>query len=186
MERIDDLREPPAVGRIYLVPTVRYRIYEYTADWPVIGPKHTDAEIIGFPHPHYHMDVRFVSKRHAECLVGRSLWTARDIYMIAAAVPLSIRVPGGGIEPHPPIIYRRRKCIRAGRHPERWAPWHVDLTNAYADASIVQTPAGPVCPHKGAPLGSIAPDADGVITCPLHGLRFCAKSGRCLGNETPR
>lgn len=41
---------------------------------------------------------------------------------------------------------------------------------------------GFVCPHKHLPLGSIAP-IDGVITCPLHGLRVDAETGICLGPE---
>lgn len=39
-----------------------------------------------------------------------------------------------------------------------------------------------VCPHQGLPLTG-APDADGVITCPWHGYRFDAASGRCLSGQ---
>ena len=33
------------------------------------------------------------------------------------------------------------------------------------------------CPHRGAPLGSLVPDKHGIVTCPLHGLRWCASTG---------
>ena len=40
-----------------------------------------------------------------------------------------------------------------------------------------------VCPHRGADLSGIEPE-DGLITCPLHGLRFCAKTGRAMNLGT--
>ncbi|MCE9649162.1 MAG: Rieske 2Fe-2S domain-containing protein [Parvibaculum sp.] len=33
------------------------------------------------------------------------------------------------------------------------------------------------CPHMGAPLDHVEPDAQGCITCPWHGYRFDAKTG---------
>ena len=39
-----------------------------------------------------------------------------------------------------------------------------------------------VCPHKGANLTGVEPD-DGVIQCPLHGLRFCAETGKSIWTE---
>ena len=32
--------------------------------WPVIGPLHEDHEIIGFNDYHFHLDLRFISKRN--------------------------------------------------------------------------------------------------------------------------
>jgi nitrite reductase/ring-hydroxylating ferredoxin subunit len=39
-----------------------------------------------------------------------------------------------------------------------------------------------VCPHQGLPL-DCEPDGDGVMTCPWHGYRFDARSGRCLSGQ---
>lgn len=39
-----------------------------------------------------------------------------------------------------------------------------------------------VCPHQGLPLTG-DPDADGIITCPWHGYRFDAVSGRCVSGQ---
>ena len=35
---------------------------------------------------------------------------------------------------------------------------------------------GWICPHQATPLGSIEP-VDGIIICPLHGLRIDAQTG---------
>ena len=40
----------------------------------------------------------------------------------------------------------------------------------------------PVCPHRGADLNGV-PVVDGTITCPLHGIIFCAKTGESLWTE---
>ena len=39
-----------------------------------------------------------------------------------------------------------------------------------------------ICPHKGADLSTV-PAVDGVITCPLHGLRFFAPTGEAIWNR---
>lgn len=36
------------------------------------------------------------------------------------------------------------------------------------------------CPHRGFDLTNIAPDKDGVITCPLHGLKFDRHSKKII------
>lgn len=36
------------------------------------------------------------------------------------------------------------------------------------------------CPHRGVDLSGIEPDDQGVIHCPGHGLRFCARSGQSI------
>jgi nitrite reductase/ring-hydroxylating ferredoxin subunit len=51
---------------------------------------------------------------------------------------------------------------------------------ALSDGSTVSVPL--VCPHQGLPLSG-EPDADGVITCPWHGYRFDARSGRCISGQ---
>jgi hypothetical protein len=86
-------------------------------------------------------------------------------------------------EPHPPIVWKRRKCHRP------------DLPYVFGDAAPIialradfagqqcrRNRAGWVCPHKTYPLGSHAPDDTGVITCPLHGLRIRAADGVVLAN----
>ena len=52
------------------------------------------------------------------------------------------------------------------------------LYEEYWDAEI--DPVVRICPNRGADLSGIEPDEDGVITCPAHGLRFCATSRKAV------
>lgn len=51
----------------------------------------------------------------------------------------------------------------------------------YAGAKCAKGKGGWVCPHQKASLGSIMP-IDGVITCPLHGLKIDAETGIVIDN----
>ena len=175
MQRIDEMKEPPVVGVAYLVPTVRYVYHGRVADWPVIGPKHEDERFFDFPHPHYHLDARFIPfgrLRFAFDIAHEDDAEAVD-WLVGRAPLFSTGQPD-----HPAIVYRRRKCVRSvagyvyGNHEGVQR-----LRAAYADKPLVHTACGRACPHRGAPVDSLQPDEHGVITCPLHGLRFNAKTG---------
>lgn len=185
LPRIDELREPAVVGRYYLVPTVKYRwgVGHRLYPWPVIGPKHEDAEIIGFTPTHYHVDGRFLTPRQ---------WVSLENYYLDGAPVYCARRPlayfSGGyhanhiMDPHPPIVWRRKRCYRAdaeypiARVELAWL-WLPKLRRHY-EGSTARTKDGRlVCPHRGAPLTSFTPDEQGNVTCPLHGLRWCAATG---------
>ena len=69
------------------------------------------------------------------------------------------------------------------RHPVTLAPttwrrhteWRGALEEAFKGARLI----GPQrrCPHRGVALAHIGPDGDGIIECPLHALRWCARTG---------
>lgn len=178
---IDTLTAPPEIGKFYLVPTVHYLYCESDRIWPVIGPKHTDAEIIDFPEPHYHVDARFLDAAQARVLNRYSKW--RKKFLAFDGPALALTVAGAPIaeprywgycenaRPLPGIVYRRR-CARIIPYVNLQARWHVTLRRHYAGARLIQTEHGLICPHKGAPIGSVAPDERGLIVCPLHGLCF--------------
>lgn len=42
----------------------------------------------------------------------------------------------------------------------------------------------PVCPHWGGPLGDVAVDDEGCVTCPWHGYRFDLRTGRSADGRT--
>ena len=42
------------------------------------------------------------------------------------------------------------------------------------------TVKGTMCPHRGIDLSGITPDDAGVITCPLHGLRWLSSTGNIV------
>ena len=47
-----------------------------------------------------------------------------------------------------------------------------ELRAHYGDAVAIKRPDGrKLCPHRKVDLSQFLPDADGLVTCPLHGLR---------------
>lgn len=151
------------IGRFYVVPTVRGRIHTMDHDWPVLGPKHEDTEIIHFSHHHYHIDWRFVSQSDFERLCQRRAGHYGTV------------LHEGGTNPDglPPAEMRRRKCLRTfesvGSYPR--APWLLELEAKYAKSRITNL----ICPHRGISLEGCARDGD-VVTCPGHGLRWNVKT----------
>jgi Rieske 2Fe-2S protein len=59
------------------------------------------------------------------------------------------------------------------------SPVHT-LRKLFAGHQCAAGKGGWICPHRKASLGSIQP-VDGIITCPLHGLRIDAATGKMLG-----
>lgn len=163
LQRVDRLKEPPVIGQAYLVPTVFGQWHHLLRDWPVIGLKHDDIEHLNFEKLHYHLDTRFL--RLSESLLGgapyRPLHARNDVEL-------------------GPIKFARRTCIRA---PLGFI-WPRDLglkvDAAFAGRQCGKGKRGWVCPHKHFPLGSIEV-VDGVIQCPLHGLRIDAATGKVIG-----
>jgi nitrite reductase/ring-hydroxylating ferredoxin subunit len=176
LKRIDRMSEPPIVGQFYLVPIVHAKYFGHANDWPVLGPRHEDSDFFSFKIQHYHVDFRFVpcsnrvaAERHPYVLHG----SAEGRH----AGPVDI--PSG-----PPVL-RRRKCVRS-RLQFRIPAGNVKtdpLDHLRAHFAGQECPrskgGGWICPHRAAPLGSIEP-VDGIITCPLHGLRIDAATGKVM------
>lgn len=191
--RITSLATPPAIGRWYLVPTVEYPWLgdDGARPWPVFLPKHEDAEHLNFPWGHYHVDPRFLSSRDwARCKGWSMPWGHaregwdRDGHAFTQRTPLNKRAPAGsGVEivPHPKVVWRRMRCARVEipyQHHDKNGIQ--SIASAHEGRTCKRARSGWVCPHRPVPLGSIAPDAQGVITCPLHGLRIRATDGVVL------
>lgn len=174
LQRIDRLDASPVVGDYYLVPTVTAKYFARIAPWPVLGPQHDDVEIFGFRLQHYHIDPRFLSRREAKSRIEH----ASTSYVLHGEVDRAF----GESTPLPDIVWRKLRCNRAGFSFS--TPWRyrVDLApltmlrNTFAGRQCRRNAGGFVCPHKNAPLGSIAA-VEGIITCPLHGLRIDAQTG---------
>jgi hypothetical protein len=172
--RVDLLTAPPVVGRFYLVRTVHAKYFGVVASWPVIGPRHEDLDHFNFGYQHYHVDFRFVrcSDERAEARHPYVLHGLSDGDRLADITAL-------------PVL-RRRKCVRSALSFS--VPWNakVDPLHAlrehYAGRQCVRDKAGGwICPHRNAPLGSIKPSGiERIITCPLHGLRIQADTGKVL------
>src|SRR5579885_3214864 len=149
LQRVDELTGPPVVGQMYLVPGVIATWYGRTAWWPIVGPYHEDARLIGFPYWHYHIDgrfldaagARFVASRDGDSMPGRSV----------AALPIC------DLDGYEPPTYRRRKCrsqftgLAVATVQARYRGFP-KLIEAFATSRLKRGPYGWVCPHKGVSL----------------------------------
>ena len=175
MQRIDELTSPPKIGRFYLVPTVDYIWLEVADRWPIIGPKHSDKQIIDFPYQHYHVDGRFLSPKQVRRVYSRekSLEFTLAVYPLCQYRRNRVHIADFDVFPHPEPVWRRRKCQRHLEYPTWASHWQVPLEEAYKSYSLIDG----ICPHRGAYIGNMVPDHHGAITCPLHGLRWDLKTG---------
>jgi hypothetical protein len=189
------LTSAPKVGRWYRVPAIRMdrqlsggeqwpaSSLERALWWPVTGTRHTDQDHFRFPYPHYHLDVRFLTVKHlrhfSKSGPEKAVEEARATPLI---VPRGIEYAVQTADILRPRLVRMR-CVRDwGDFPSRFAESQAvaGLAAEFDGRQARHSPAGWVCPHRAYPLGQVAPDADGIITCPLHGLRIDAATGRCL------
>ncbi|MGU3558566.1 Rieske 2Fe-2S domain-containing protein [Methylobacterium radiotolerans] len=184
LQHVAELDRPPVVGSRYLVPTVLYPWYGRVEAWPVMGPKHTDAEHIGFHQEHFHVDLRFLSDAQIRRI--ERLSHGRGIEGIVASAPLATVGLGGKEQPHPDPVEKRLTCRRSGHdypvYEAREQRGLRRLAEAYAGRKCGRNAAGAlVCPHKGFVLGSLEPDARGRVVCPLHGLEIDTRTGTVVG-----
>ncbi len=180
---LSELREPPVVGRFYMVPVVRYRFRRVVREWPVIGPRHDDGDVLRFPYRHYHFDGRFLLKTEiATIAVGRdmSLALGGTVLVEPSEIETSLwEQQLYGRLPRKPKL-RRRKCQRSSY--EYSEEGRVRIAKRVGRDAITED-FGPIaepirlddgrllCPHRKADLSQFPPDSDGIVTCPLHGLR---------------
>ena len=185
------LRAPPVVGRFYMVPTVRYMLRRVVRDWPVIGPRHEDARDLDFPHLHYHLDSRFLTKAELESI---RIWGKDDAYSVASSVvtePVGIETDSGCLIEYGRLPSRttlqKRRCARlhlpfpdSGREQIKRRVGSDRIGDRYGPiAEPIRKADGRIlCPHRKVDLSQFTPDADGIVTCPLHGLKV-----RCVTND---
>lgn len=173
LQRFDDLTEPPVVGQYYLVRCVKgWWGWPYRAGlWPVWGSLHEDGRFLNFPWVHYHLNRFFLSESDACDAINGPLQIRRNN-----------KEPGKN-DALPEPVLRRLKCrqsVRDIRFPiARALAGRPAWRTMYDHFGGEQCKRGNgwVCPHKGFDLGVMAPDADGTITCPLHGLRINSVTG---------
>lgn len=149
------------IGRYYIVNTVT----QTKRSWiiPIHGPLHNDAEVINFPHDHWHIDWRFVNARMYE-----QYMIAGGGFLMPWAWPINEEYTAGS------VTKRRMKCKRQfGPYvpPDR-VPWLKKLEDKYRTARMKNF----ICPHKGIPCNS-TPTTDGIVICRGHGLAFNVQTG---------
>jgi hypothetical protein len=134
---------------------------------PILGPPHADAEL-GVKDRHYHIDWRFmppafrrsVNEHRAGQEKGVVVW-AQDVQEVSQQA-MTYRLP----------------AVQWPAFDHRVRPLLEDL---YAAA---QLKPGLICPHKGADLSHCPADENGVVECPLHGLRWNVHTGSLVPSPT--
>ena len=176
----------------FLVPCVRANVDGVELDntarwWPIIGRWHEDTEIISFRWWHVHIDWRFVKQEHytralSACRHGAGP-IAQVIVADAIVAPEGNRAaidPGASEPGSVGTQWLRHEIRRPNERPALLWPaetrWLSTLEWQFRHTRLGGRNAR-TCPHKGTDLSGIAPDAHGEIECPLHGLRWCHRTG---------
>lgn len=180
------------VGQKYRRPCVRTQWHGSYIIWlPVIGTIHDDRKHIGAAFQHLHVDYRFLRSEIRTALDHKPHSSPKRLNRVFST-PVSNVWPLG-LDDHPislddpqladvPIAtwLVTRPRVYHGPYPDYphdIAPWTKAMNQAYAGQSLID---GTTCPHQGTDLSGFAPNAQGVITCPLHGLQWCAKTGKIV------
>jgi hypothetical protein len=188
---IEKLKSEPIVGNYYLVPCVLGKAFALMFHphtkrhwWPVLRPPHEDSKYIeryktywketedgewgqfdeiyyeadSSTQHHIHVDPRFApSSFYTKWERTNNSWH-NFIYFEKKTVK-----------------WRKMKCLREMPVQRLFTGFGQKFVDDYKDGKMK---CGR-CPHKGALLDSI-PVVDGVITCPLHGLKFDCQTSECL------
>jgi Rieske [2Fe-2S] domain len=176
MQKITNLTKPPKVGELYLVPCIvwkseriiipinnrdeetlwldleniynphGYKVFE-EYEVPIIDHAHNDVEN-GQPESHYHIDTRF-----------RAI-TNETVYSIRFPLPLS---------KDQRLEYRIKQCISLKVEFETSVKL---IRKSKMKHNCIHKGK---CPHRGYDLSQVVSE-NGIITCPLHGLKFNEKT----------
>jgi len=164
------------------VPSVYQVTGNLASRWvPVIGPRHEDKEIIGFPFNHFHYDVRFMPDRLIRRLQHYLIEPGDARRALGSVVSDDIMLVA-----EPSVQLKRMKCYR--QMPDfpwelpRWTETLKKLEAAYAACRINLD--NPMCPHRGLPLVGVL-DADGVVVCSGHGLSWDLRAGVLVRRNSP-
>ena len=173
---VGEIDGAPVVGRYYMVPAIWQArhppgLTDYGAMWwPITGPLHNDQQFFEFKHDHYHVDIRFLGTRHIRRM-GYTGWLAESPLEAELARPVHAFV-GGPPLPKPEL--RKMRCRRLSvTYPYATSKQVRAVNDHFKGCSALANAKGHrYCPHQKARIDQIPPDADGIVTCPLHGLRF--------------
>lgn len=183
-ECVEDLTTPPVVGQTYIVPCVLgslayIRPARATAQWwPVLRPSHQDSR--------YAIQTRTIWRDGEE--VEEEFWeddpsTPHHYHVDPRFAPAELYSPTerelgswhNTIDIQSEVEFREMECVREMPIQVLYRQLGRRFVEDHRDKALK---CGR-CPHKGTNLASM-PIVDGVVTCPTHGLKFDAGSGRCL------
>ncbi|MDB6104121.1 MAG: hypothetical protein JWO52_4120 [Gammaproteobacteria bacterium] len=156
------------IGKFYEVPAVYARDWWGFDGWiPVLGPMHEDAEIVGFPWQHFHIDWRFARRNLFDFVAN-----IKGPQLVYASPIQCPDRSGKRVIAEGPILKRmtyKRELLPFPRMPNTWVPV---LAKKYACTKLVNG----LCPHRGIPVSAMHREGD-ILTCPGHGLQWNAITG---------
>lgn len=164
-----DLREPPVAGRYYMVPVIDYVYCGHEGQWPTLGPLHHDRGDVGFDHLHFHVDFRFLTKRQIDQIEGwRFGYGPETTVADAPLCRTDIKIPRRAY-----LVKRRCRVSGWSYSLPRRPHWMDKFNQRYGEIAEPRrlNDGQLLCPHRKVDLSSFEPDAEGIVTCPLHGLR---------------
>lgn len=169
---IATLDHEPIIGQAYLANAIKHQDLWH----PIIGNLHTDPEFTGQQAAtikHYHVDMRLLDDKLWK------FWGMNDNKFLNSPYGF---FPAVGILNESLTEKDERPFVCQRSFPDyRKVHLHTngmqDVESKFKDHIIKLDK--PICPHHGAPLGNV-PIRDGVLTCPLHGLNWCSKTGKLL------
>lgn len=195
LQKTSEVKGKIEVGKFYLVP---FATGVDISDTPILLPAHRDKDLFPSTHGasrmHYHRDIRFDpdwAYKETPVYGNEHYQTTNGFrYISRDTKPLKEDSnPGRFIEEVDvlEIVWKRRKARR--QFPE-FTKEIVDRNKRFhkplQDIAIKEgycLKAKKVCPHRGFNLDSIPPDENGLIECPMHGLRFYAESGKLVTQD---
>ena len=189
LDRCPPLPDDPVLDHRYQRPCVRACWHTHKPRWvPVIGTIHSDPEHVKADFLHVHVDYRFLTNATKRGLIrsteeSNQIFNANPVHF----QPVSYVWPQGMVQEikldseHLPnvstedwlTIRRRQYTGPYPEYPHMMVPWHQALSEAYAGSRLIDGK----CSHQGTDLSGFTPDRQGIITCPLHGLQWCASTG---------
>jgi len=160
------MNEPLQLGKIYEVKCMSFVSHSgISAYLPVLGEIHKD-NLAGIEH--IHIDNRFLSNQEMKDFQ----LSTRDLNIMAAEKDRDLYYK---------TRYEKRPCRRHWEHlPYPISKERIEFEKNHDKYKI--NIKKPVCPHLNFDL-SETEIIDGVITCPIHSLRWCAKTGNHMGRK---
>ena len=181
------------IARRYQRPCIRSNWLDLKIQWlPVIGSIHSDPEHVRANFLHVHVDFRFLTQKTRDDLIEKMeksslIFKANPVHSTPISIiwPLDfdkpIQISDNRLEAVPESswlkVQSRRYLGPFPEYPTNIVPWHRALSEAYADRTLVNDT---ICPHQATDLSGIEPDQEGIITCPLHGLKWRARTGKIV------
>ena len=197
-QRIDQLTEPPRVGRSYNVPCLVPQSFEAETNplesnpllseaeklWlsgmrPVLLPHHADPEL-GEPIGHYHIDLRFLSASRLQAFTEFAEGTIKntlDFHDLLGFV--NVHQQGVSDEVFA-LEWRHLKCHRT--IPK--TPLDRPLNRRgfeYLQSFIGKPLDCGRCPHRGVSVAAAPRQEGSQVVCPGHGLIIDLKKGQVVG-----